>query len=142
MGPPRPIVATLEGHHAVVKGRQDLLRSTKFLYCILTSTSETRPRTPILCSSFWRCSFKRERCLCSVTSPRLCVLSCSSPAFGTRLCFSKASPPSTHPPNMNSVLGGGDSGRKAGRSADRKVTSDLSGLSPQGHPTGWWQPWA
>ena len=46
MGPPRPIVATLEGHHAAVKGRQDLLSSTKFLCHILVSTSETKLGTP------------------------------------------------------------------------------------------------
>lgn len=111
---------TLEGHHAVVKGRQDLLSSAKCWYHILASFSETRPCT---LSLYFCLSGEMDFKKCSVS-----FLTDSVSFLGTSLPEGADCLPSQLP-HIHCVLGGGDPGRKAGGTTEGTVTSDVHRLS-------------
>lgn len=61
MCPPRLVLAPLEGHHAEVKGWQDLVSSTKFLVPYLTSARKSKPCSLSLSPAFLGRVWKKKK---------------------------------------------------------------------------------
>lgn len=91
MGPPRPILAALEGHDAVLRWGQDLGRVSKFLDPDSPQPGKTNLASCLFPPAFLEIELLKKKSMCAAFfSQTLCPFS-EHPSFGH--CFSKAAAP-------------------------------------------------
>lgn len=123
MCPPRLVLAPLEGHHAEVKGWQDLVSSTKFLVSHLTSARKSKPCSLSLSPAFLGRVWKKKK----YVSMQCHLLKLCS--FWACLAFEGCLPLQSQLLHGHRVPREGDPGREAGRATEGRVTGGLCGLS-------------